>query len=83
MRGMPLWVLAITLATDKNTGSFSMLDQNDFSLMCHSVQRARQPLSQQAISLGSCTGAGDFMLQLIIKLTKFLPVADKFAMCMH
>ena len=39
--------------------------RHDFSLTCHSVQRARQPLSQRTISLGSFTGAGDFVLQLI------------------
>ena len=37
----------------------------DFSLTCHSVQGARQPPSGQAISLGSFTGAGDFVLQFI------------------
>ena len=36
-----------------------------FSLTCHSVQRARQPLSRRAISVGSFTVAGDFVLQLI------------------
>ena len=31
----------------------------------HSVQTARQPRSRRAISLGSFTGTGDFVLQLI------------------
>ena len=39
--------------------------RHDFSLTCHSVQRARQKLSRRAISRGSFTVAGDFMLQLI------------------
>ena len=39
--------------------------EQDFLLTCHSVQRARQPLSRRAISLGSFTGAVDFILQLI------------------
>ena len=67
MRGMPLRALVIALAAGKNTRSFSMLDENRtrFSTYCHRVQRARKPLSQRAISLGSCTGAGDFVLQLI------------------
>ena len=62
-----------------------------FSLTCHSVQRARQPLSRRAISLGSFTVAGDFVLQLIHRVSKVLGanykraikqnVADKFAMC--
>ena len=40
-------------------------ERYDFSLTCHSVQGARQPSSGRAISLGSFTGAGDFVLQLI------------------
>ena len=70
-RRMPLWTLAIALATGKNTRLFGGLDQNKtartrhhFLLTCHSVQRARQPLSRRAISLGSFTGAVDFVLQL-------------------
>ena len=39
--------------------------RHNFSLTCHSVQRARQPLSRRAISGGSFTVAGDFVLQLI------------------
>ena len=39
--------------------------EQDFLLTCHSVPRARQPLSRRAISLGSFTGAVDFVLQLI------------------
>ena len=39
--------------------------RHDFSLTCHSVQRARQPLSRREISGGSFTVAGDFVLQLI------------------
>ena len=65
-RRMPLWALAIALATGK-TRLFGLLDQNEtgFSPTCHSVQRARQPLLGRAISLGSFTVAGDFVLQLI------------------
>ena len=66
--------------------------RHDFLLTCtcHSVQRARQPLSRRAISLGSFTVAGDFMLQFIRleslganykRANNFHPVADKFAMC--
>ena len=36
--------------------------RHDFSLTCHSVQRARQPLSRRVISI---TVAGDILLQLI------------------
>ena len=36
-----------------------------YLVTCHSVQRARQPLSRRAISLGSFTGAVHFVLQLI------------------
>ena len=39
--------------------------RHDFSLTCHSVQTARQPPSGRGISLGSFTGAGDFVLQLV------------------
>ena len=68
-RRIPLWALAIALSTGKNTRLFVGLDQNktrfDFSLTCHSVQKARQKLSRRAISRGSFTVAGDFVLQLI------------------
>ena len=63
-RRMPLWALAIALSTGKNTRLFVVLE-HDFSLTCHSVQRARQKLSRRAISRGSFTVAGDFVLQLI------------------
>ena len=36
-----------------------------FNNTCHSMQRARQPLSRRVISLDSFTVAGEFMLQLI------------------
>ena len=39
--------------------------RHGFSLTCHSVQRARQPLSRRAISGSSFPVAGDFVLQLI------------------
>ena len=66
-RRMPLWTLAIALTTGKNIRLFGVLDQNKIFYFntCHSVQRARQPLSRRAISLGSFTGAVDFVLQLI------------------
>ena len=66
-RRMPLWALAIALSTGKNTDYLSCWTRtrHDFSLTCHSVQRARQKLSRRAISRGSFTVAGDFMLQLI------------------
>ena len=35
--------------------------RHDFSLTCHSVQRAGQPLSQRVISFGIFTVAGDFV----------------------
>ena len=68
--------------------------EQDFLLTCHSVQRARQPLSRRAISLGSFTGAVDFVLQLIrleslgselqqSYITTFHPVADNGTLAMH
>ena len=66
-RRMPLWTLAIALATGKNTRLFGRLDQNKTRFSTYVSQRARQPLSRRATSLGSFTGAVDFVyvLQLI------------------
>ena len=36
---------------------------HDFSITCHSVQRARQPQSRRAISVGSFTVAVNFVLE--------------------
>ena len=68
-RRMPLWALAFALSTGKNTRLFGLLDQNEtwffYLRVCVTAQRARQPMSRRAISLGSFTVAGDFMLQVI------------------
>ena len=93
-RRMPLWALAIALATGKNTKLFGLLDQNEngFSLTCDSVQGARQPLSSRAISLGSFTVrmqgtscSSSFVSKVLganyNRANNFHPVADKFAMC--
>ena len=61
---MPLWALAIALASDKNTRLVGVLDQNKTRFFT-AEKHARQPLSRQAISLGSFTVAGDFVLMLI------------------
>ena len=58
-RGMPSWALAIALATDKNTRSFAVLNQKEIRFFTYVSPSGR------AISLGSFTGAGDFVLQLI------------------
>ena len=66
--------------------------RTDFSLMCHSVQGARQPLSSRAISLGSFTVrwqgtscSSSFVSKVLganyNRANNFHPVADKFAMC--
>ena len=60
-RRMPLWTLAIALTTGKNIRLFGVLDQNKTRLSTYVSQR---PLSRRAISLGSFTGAVDFVLQL-------------------
>ena len=62
---MPLWTLAIALTTGKNIRLFGVLDQNKIFYLRVTAWRARQPLSRRAISLGSFTGAVDFVLQLI------------------
>ena len=61
-RRMPLWMLAIALTTGKNIRLFGVLDQNKTRIFTYVSQR---PLSRRAISLGSFTGAVDFVLQLI------------------
>ena len=61
-RRMPLWTLAIALTTGKNIRLFGVLDQNKTRFSTYVSQR---PLSRRAISLGSFTGAVDFILQLI------------------
>ena len=58
-RRMPLWTLAIALATGKNTRLFGVLDQNKtrFSTYVYVSQRAESKaatvMSRRAISLGS------------------------------
>ena len=66
--------------------------RHDISLTCHSMQRARQPLSRSAISGGSFTVRWQWTLcssSFVSKVlganynraNNFHPVADKFAMC--
>ena len=66
-RGMPSLALAIALATDKNTRSFAVLNQKEIRFFTYVSQRAGGEAAtvRRAISLGSFTGAGDFVLQLI------------------
>ena len=61
-RRMPLWTLAIPLTTGKNIRLHGVLDQNKTRF---STVTACRELSRRAISLGSFTGAVDFVLQLI------------------
>ena len=82
------------IATGKNTKLFGVLarTRTDFSLTCHSVQGARQPLSSRAISLGSFTVrwqgtscSSSFVSKVLganyNRANNFHPVADKFALC--
>ena len=81
-RRMPLWALAIALATGKNTKLFGVLDQNENGFFTYVSQRAE---SKVRISLGSFTVAEDLVLQLIRleslganwkRANNFHPVAD-------
>ena len=93
-RRMPLWALAIALATGKNTKLFGVLDQNEngFFTYVSQAQGARQPLSLRAISLGSFTVrwqgtscSSSFVSKVLganyNRANNFHPVADIFAMC--
>ena len=64
--------------------------RHDLSLTCHSVQRARQPLSRLAWVASrwqgtSCSSASSFVSKVLganwKRANNFHPVADKFAMC--
>ena len=95
-RRMPLGALAIALATGA-AGTQNYLacwtrTRTDFSLTCHSVQRARLPLSSRAISLGSFTVrwqgtscSSSFVSKVLganyNRANNFHPVANKFATC--
>ena len=91
-RRTPLWALAIALSTGKNTRLFVVLDQNKTRFFTYVSQHAEsnQKLSRRAISRGSFTVAGDFVLQLIRleslgselnRANYFHSMADKFALC--
>ena len=64
-RRMPLWALAIALATGKNTKLFGVLDQNENGFFTYVSQRAESKAATVTISLGSFTVAEDLVLQLI------------------
>ena len=92
MRRMPLWALAIALATGKNTKLFGVLDQNENGFFTYVSQGARQSLSSRASSLGSFTVrwqgtscSSSFVSKVLganyNRANNFHPVADKFAMC--
>ena len=62
--------------------------RHDFSLTCHSVQRARQPLSRLAWVASRWQGTSCFspFVSTVLganwkRANNFHPVADKFAMC--
>ena len=93
-RRMPLWALAIALATGKNTKLFGMLDQNENGFFTYVSQRAGSKVarSSRAISLGSFTVrwqgtscSSSFVSKVLganyNRANNFHPVADKFAMC--
>ena len=64
---MPLWALAIALATGKNTRLFGVLDQNETRVFTYVSQRAESKAAtvKRVISLGIHTVAGEFVLQVI------------------
>ena len=49
-RRVPLWALAIALATGKNTGLFSVLDQNETQFFTYVSQRAENKAATVATS---------------------------------
>ena len=65
---MPLWALAIALATGKNTKLFGVLDQNENGFFTYVSQRAESRAATVTMSLGSFTVAGDFVLLQLIRL---------------
>ena len=67
-RRMPLWALAIALATGKNTKLFGVLDQNENGFFTYVSQRAESRAATVTMSLGSFTVAGDFVLLQLIRL---------------
>ena len=50
MRRMPLWALAIALATGKNTRLFGLLDQNETGFFTYVSQRAESKAATVATS---------------------------------
>ena len=66
---MPLlrWATAIQVARYEKCAILGACHRtsNDFSVTCHSKQRAWQPSSRPAISFDSFMVAEDFVLQLI------------------
>ena len=67
-RRMPLWALAIALATGKNAKLFGVLDQNENGFFTYVSQRAESRAATVTMSLGSFTVAGDFVLLQLIRL---------------
>ena len=63
-RRMPLWALAIALATGKNTKLLGMLDQNKRGFFTYKSQHAKSKAATVTMSV-SFTVAGDFVLRLI------------------
>ena len=69
-----MWALAIALAMDKNTGVFSVLDQNETQFYTYMSQTARQPPSRRSISSGSSTEAGDLICAPVLFVSKVFGV---------
>ena len=87
-RRMPLWTLAIALATGKNTGLFGVLDQNKTQFSTYVSQRAESKAATVTIwvaSRGQWISYSNSFVSKVLganynRANNFHPVADKFAM---
>ena len=93
-RRMPLWALAIALATGKNTSLFGLLDQNEtrfFTLIRVTACREQgshcrdERLAWVASRWQGTSCSSSFVSKVLganyKRANNFHPVADKFAMC--
>ena len=98
---LQVWTLCVTgYAKDAIIGAYHRTEEHNiiwraglerdtiFSLTCHSVQRARQPLSRLAwvASWWQGTSCSNSFVSKVLganwkRANNFHPVADKFAMC--
>ena len=80
---MPLWALAIALATGKNTKLVGVLDQNENGFFTYVSQRAGSKAATVRWQGTSCSSS--FVSEVLganyNRANNFHPVADKFAMC--